>query len=148
MPPAVSARDQAPGRDELLALGEAHGIEMTRSIENALTETGEEETNSVAASSAAYLTIAWFSGDAAELLTEYRKHSDVMSEVGRDHGLIVHAGAKTDGGLMIVNLWPSKEASEAAARDPRRRGVIERAGVSPDQIRREHYELAHFAVFD
>jgi hypothetical protein len=127
---------------------QAHGIEITRSIEDALTETGEEETDPAPASSAAYLTIARFSGDGEQLLDEYRTYSDVMTAVGRDHGLILHAGAKTDSGLLIVNLWPSKERSEAAARDPRRLGVIERAAISPDRIRREHHELAHFVVFD
>jgi hypothetical protein len=59
-----------------------------------------------------------------------------------------HAGATTDSGFLIVNLWPSKERSEAAARDRRRAGVIERAGISPDLIRREHHEVAHFVAFD
>ena len=47
MPPA------SVGPDELLALAEEHGIEITRPIEDALTETGD----------AGYLTIARFSGD-------------------------------------------------------------------------------------
>ena len=69
-----------------------------------------------------------------------------MSGVGRDHGLILHAGAKTDGGFLVVNLWPSKEGSEAAARDPRRLDVIERAEIEPEQIRREHHDVADFFV--
>jgi mannose-6-phosphate isomerase-like protein (cupin superfamily) len=142
------SRQPAPGQDELLAVAEAHGIEITRSIEDALTETGEEEADPVPEFGAAYLTIARFPGDGDQLLDEYRKYSDVMSGIGRDYGLILHAGAKTDSGFLIVNLWPSKERSEAAARDPRRLGVIERAEISPDQIRREHHEVAHFVVFD
>lgn len=71
-----------------------------------------------------------------------------MSGVGRDHGLIPHAAAKTDSGFLIVNLWPSKENSEAAARDPRRLRVIERAAIDPDQIHREHHEVAQFEVLD
>jgi hypothetical protein len=98
--------------------------------------------------STAYLTIARFLGDGGQLLDEYRKHSRVMSGVGRDHGLILHAVAKTDSGFLIANLWPSKACSETAARDPRRLGVIERAGIEPGQIRREHHEVADFAVFD
>ena len=100
------------------------------------------------ASSPAYLTIARFSGDPDQLLADYRTYSDVMSEVGRDHGLVVHAAVKTDSGFLVVNLWPSKENSEAAARDPRRSEVIQRAGISPDQIRREHHRVAHSVVFD
>ena len=71
-----------------------------------------------------------------------------MSAVGRDHGLILHAGAKTAAGFMILNLWPSKDCSEAAANDPRRLGVLERADIDPNQIHREHHDVAHFVVFE
>jgi mannose-6-phosphate isomerase-like protein (cupin superfamily) len=135
-------RDRAPAHDEVLALAQAHGIEITRSIEDALTEAEE------IASRPAYLTIARFAGDGDRLLDEYRKHSNVMSGVGGDHGLILHAGAKTDDGFLVINLWPSKEGSEAAARDPRRLDVIERAGIGLDQVRREHHEVEHVVVFD
>ena len=133
------SRGGRPGHDEVLALAEAHGIEITRPIEDALADpTG----------GAAYLTIARFSGAGDELLDEYRKYSDVMSAVGRDHGLILHAGAKTDRGFLVVNLWPSSENSEAAARDPRRLGVIERAEISPGGIHREHHQVADYLIFD
>jgi hypothetical protein len=69
-----------------------------------------------------------------------------MDDVGRDHGLIRHAGASTEDGFLVVNLWPSKDASEAAARDPRRLRVMERAGITPGRVRREHYELARLVL--
>jgi hypothetical protein len=97
--------------------------------------------------STAYLTIARFAGNGEQLLDEYRRYSDVMSEVGQAHGLILHAGAQTDSGFLVVNLWPSKECSEAAARDPRRLDVLERAEISLDQIRREHHQVAQLVVF-
>jgi hypothetical protein len=95
---------------------------------------------------AAYLTIVRFSGDPDRLLDEYRKHSEMMSAVGRDHRLILHAGAKTDSGFLVVNLWPSRRNSEAAAQDPRRLGVLERTEIKPDQIRREHHQVANYVV--
>ena len=94
-----------------------------------------------------YLTIARFSGDGDRLLAEYGKHAPTMSGVGRDHGLILHAAAKTEDGFLIVNLWPSRAESDAAAADPRRLGVIERVGISPDQIRREHHEVIQIELF-
>jgi mannose-6-phosphate isomerase-like protein (cupin superfamily) len=127
----------SPDPTEVLSLAEAHGIEMTRPIGDALAEPR-----------AGYLTLARFSGDGDQLLQQYRTYSDVMSGVGRDHGLILHAGAKTDDGFLVVNLWPSKDGSEAAARDPRRLGVIERTGIRPDQIRREHHTVADLVIFD
>jgi hypothetical protein len=95
-----------------------------------------------------YLTIARFSGDPDELLERYQQSSETMSGVGRDHGLILHAAAKTGDGLLVVNLWPSKGESEAAARDPRRLGVLEQIGLTPADISREHYEVAGYEVFD
>jgi mannose-6-phosphate isomerase-like protein (cupin superfamily) len=130
------------GAEGIPALARAHGIETTRSLEDVPNENGQQPF------SPAYLTIARFSGDGDRLLDAYREHSKVMSAVGRDHGLILHAGAQTDSGFLIVNLWPSKEGSEGAARDQRRLGVIEQAQIDPDQVRREHHELAHFVVFD
>jgi mannose-6-phosphate isomerase-like protein (cupin superfamily) len=129
------------GPEEVLALAVRHGIEITRSIEDALAESGE-------VGQAGYLSIARFSGDGDQLLAEYRKTSDVMDGVGRDHGLILHAGAKTDDGLLVVNLWPSQKESEAAARDRRRLEVLERAELDPGEIRREHHEVERFVVFD
>jgi hypothetical protein len=95
-----------------------------------------------------YLTIARIPGDPDQLLDGYHRASDVMNEVGRDHGLIFHTAARTDDGLLIVNLWPSKDGSEAAARDSRRLGVLQEGGVDPGDIRQEHYEAANHVIFD
>jgi hypothetical protein len=96
----------------------------------------------------AYLTIARFSGDPDQLLDGYRQAAGTMAEVGRDHGMILHTAAKTDEGLLVVNLWPSKDGSEAAARDPRRLAVLEQSALRPDQIQREHYEVEDYDLFD
>jgi hypothetical protein len=96
----------------------------------------------------AYLTIARFSGDPDTLLERYEQSSETMSAVGRDHGLILHAAAKTEDGVLVVNLWPSEDESEAAARDPRRLAVLAQTGLSPGDISREHYEVASYEIFD
>jgi hypothetical protein len=95
-----------------------------------------------------YLTIARLAGEPDELLAQYRRSADVMNGVGRDHGLLVHAAAATDDGLLIVNLWPSPDGSEAAARDPRRLGELAAAGIGPGQMTREHHPAAHVVLFD
>jgi hypothetical protein len=71
-----------------------------------------------------------------------------MSAVGKDHGLILHAGGPTDEGFIVVNLWPSKENSESAAGDPRRLEAVERAGITPAQVDREHYEVSYLLTCD
>jgi len=96
----------------------------------------------------AYLTIARISGDPDHLLADYRGASAVMDQVGRDHGLILHAGAKTSDGLLLVNLWPSRHGSDAAASDPRRLAVLEQAALTSDQLHREHHEVERYVLFD
>jgi hypothetical protein len=94
----------------------------------------------------AYLTIARISGDPDHLLADYRRASAVMDQVGQDHGLILHAGAKTEDGLLLVNLWPSRDGSQAAAADPRRLAAIEQAALAPNQFDKEHHELERYFV--
>ena len=94
----------------------------------------------------AYLTIARICGDPDRLLDGYRRSSAVMDGVGRDHGLILHAGARTGEGLLVVNLWPSRDGSEAAAADPRRLAALERSAVDPERLHREHHEVERYLV--
>lgn len=95
----------------------------------------------------AYLTITRIEGDPDELLAGYQESAGAMAEVGRDHGLIVHAAARAEDGLVIVNLWPSKDGSEAASRDQRRLGVVAQHGLVPGQIQPRHYDVADYVVF-
>jgi hypothetical protein len=93
-----------------------------------------------------YLTVTRVIGGADRLLDAYRRSSPTMDGVGHDHGLLLHAGAVTADGLLMVNVWPSQEESEAAAADPRRLAVLERESFGPEQFRKEHHELARCVV--
>src|SRR5262245_9205229 len=81
----------------------------------------------------AYLTIARISGERRRLLDSYRRTSELMDQVGRDHGLVLHASAQTPNGMLIVNLWPFQHGSEAAANDPRRLAALHQEAVRPNQ---------------
>jgi hypothetical protein len=94
-----------------------------------------------------YLTIARITGDPDDLLDSYRRTSAVMDDVGRDHGLILHAGARVSDGIVIVNVWPAKECSESAAADPRRLAAVTQAGLGPEQQRKEHHHLERCVLF-
>lgn len=99
------------------------------------------------ANSPAYLTIARIGGDPSQLLDGYLSASETMDQVGRDHDLILHAAAPTEAGLLILNLWPSKDGSDAAAGDQRRLDTIKQQALAPEQIRKEHHEVARFVLF-
>ena len=95
----------------------------------------------------AYLTLTRIDGDPDQLIAGYRRSSPDMDPVGRDHGLILHAGTQTPDGLLIVNLWTDRAGSEAAAADPRRLAVLERESLSPERQRREHHDVERYVVF-
>jgi len=94
-----------------------------------------------------YLTIARMGGDPGKLAATYRNSAGVMRGVGEDHGLLVHAAATSDEGLVVVNLWPSKEGSESAAEDPRRLEVLAGLNLEPGDFRREHYDVVGYDLF-
>ena len=131
------AAAQAASPADVAAVASVHGIEITRTIDDALAE---------AARRTPYLTLARFAGDGDDLLRRYRQTGEVMAAVGRDHGLLAHAGAKTDDGFLVVNLWPARDCAEAAGRDPRRAAALRRAAISPDRIRHEHHDVAEVVV--
>lgn len=95
----------------------------------------------------AYLTLARLDGDPDRLLAGYRSTAALMDGVGHDHGLILHAGARTGDGLLIVNLWPSEDGSRSAAADPRRLAALERFGIDPNAQRKEHHDVDRYVIF-
>jgi hypothetical protein len=93
-----------------------------------------------------YLTVMKIDGDPDELAARYGQSMEAMEQVGRDHDLILHAAARTEDGLMVVNLWPSKEESEAASGDQRRIAEAERHDLDDRRISRDHYEVENWQV--
>ena len=95
----------------------------------------------------AYLTITRISGESATLFAAWRSTLERMNEVGREHGLIVHATGPTEEGLLMVNLWPARENADAATADPRRNRVLAEHGLDPGQISREHHDGVEYVAF-
>jgi hypothetical protein len=94
----------------------------------------------------AYLSLTRFAGNPDALLATYKRSEPTMSAVGRDHGLLVHAAARTEAGLLVVNLWPSPEGSRTASQDPRRLAALRESGLTPEQIEREHHDVDHYVL--
>jgi quinol monooxygenase YgiN len=92
------------------------------------------------------LTIMEHKGDPDALLATIKETIDPVARVkAPDYGGIAHAVARTEDGLLIVNVWESEEGSEAMRQHPEVQAAIERmasAGVSPPQVR--HYELLQY----
>ncbi|HEX2126083.1 MAG TPA: hypothetical protein VHF45_05925 [Thermoleophilaceae bacterium] len=61
----------------------------------------------------AYLTMFRIPGDPDELLRHKQEVMDPkVAPAARENGAIEHIVLKTDGGIMIVNLWETLEGSE------------------------------------
>jgi len=91
-----------------------------------------------------YLSVMRISGDPDELVAGYETISAVMGRVAPENGIISHVAAKTDDGLLIVNLWESKEGSEATAEHPDVQKAREDSGVPPERVTFEHYETLNY----
>jgi len=94
------------------------------------------------------LTIMELKGDPDALLAAKQEHVDPVSRAkAAAHGGVSHAVARTDDGLLIVNVWESEEGSEAMFADPEVQagiGRVRETGSGPPEIR--HYELVQYEV--
>jgi hypothetical protein len=95
----------------------------------------------------AYLSMIRIPGDADELLESvYPGMNERMSRLAPKHGIISHVAAKTDEGLLVINLWESKEGSEAVAREPEIQQARQESPVDQEQVRFEHYDVANIHI--
>ena len=95
----------------------------------------------------ARISITRIDGDPDALAASYAETAELMAEVGRDHGLLLHGTARTEDGLVIINVWPSAGGSDAAAGDPRRLAVLAHHGLGPEALRRELIDGAVVRLF-
>lgn len=95
-----------------------------------------------------YLSIIRVKGDPDRLLARKRELIDpVVERLAPEHGGITHAAAKTDDGMIVVNVWETREGSEEIARHPDVQAAREQAAgdvTAPPEF--EHYELADWRV--
>jgi hypothetical protein len=94
----------------------------------------------------AYLSLTRFAGKPDALLATYKRFEPTMTAVGRDHSLLVHLAARTDAGLVVMNLWTSPKGSRTASQDPRRLAALRGSGLTAEQIEREHYDVDHYVL--
>ena len=88
----------------------------------------------------AFLTVVRFKGDTDQMLEHIKEADATVSPIAREHGGLVHVVARSDDGVVMVNLWESKEGSDAMAADPRFREAV--ANDQMPQPEFEHYDVA------
>jgi hypothetical protein len=70
------------------------------------------------------------SGDSDELAAKVREHlAPVGRELGPKHGGLGNIVCRTDGGLLIINLWENEQGRHDMAEEPRIQEAVQAAGL-------------------
>jgi hypothetical protein len=84
-----------------------------------------------------------FAGDPDELWARVRDHVEpVTSRLAPGHGGILNVVARTDDGVLVINVWESEDGRRAMSAEPEVQEAVRSSGVPMPQV--EAYEvLAH-----
>lgn len=78
------------------------------------------------------LSMMSMEGDPDELRARMEKVDTVAERVAPKYGGISSTVVKTDGGVMIVNLWADEEGRHKMAADPEIQAALGEVGMTPD----------------
>jgi hypothetical protein len=93
----------------------------------------------------AVVSIMRMQGDPAELASKLREHlRPVGRELAPTHGGLGNIVARTDDGVMVINLWENEEGRHAMAEEPKIQEAL-RAGGFP-QPAFEGYEILDMVI--
>jgi hypothetical protein len=78
----------------------------------------------------AVVTMMRFAGDPDELWAKVRDRVDpVTTRLSREHGRIANVVARTDDGIVVINLWETEEGRQAMAEEPEVQQAVGAAGL-------------------
>lgn len=89
------------------------------------------------------LTVIKVKGDTDALIEGMAGAEEVFARKAPEHGMIFSCRAKTDDGVLIVNLWPDAESSERAFQDPEIQAALSNM-PSDAETERNHYEVVEY----
>jgi hypothetical protein len=93
----------------------------------------------------AVVSMMKMSGDANELAAKLNEH---VRPVGREfapkHGGLGTIVARTDDGIMVINLWETEEGRHAMAAEPRIQEALRAGGFPPPAF--EGYEVLEMTI--
>jgi hypothetical protein len=78
----------------------------------------------------AVVTMMRFAGDADELFAKVRDRVEpVTSRLSPKHGRVANVVARTDGGILVINLWETDGGRQAMAEEPEVQQAVIGAGL-------------------
>jgi len=93
----------------------------------------------------AVVSMMKLSGDSEELAAKLREHvRPVGMELAPKHGGLGTITARTDDGIMVINLWESEEGRHAMAEEPRIQEAVQAAGLPAPAF--EGYEVLEMTI--
>jgi hypothetical protein len=79
-------------------------------------------------------------GDPDALVAKINEHVDPVGQrLAPKHGGLLNIVAKTDSGIMVINLWETEEGRHAMAAEPEIQEAVRAAGLPPPGF--EGYEV-------
>ena len=88
------------------------------------------------------LTVIKVKGDTDALIDAMAAGEEVFARKAPEYGIVFSCRAKTDDGVMIVNLWPDDESSERAFQDPEiQEALAGMQGAASGPPERSHYDV-------
>ena len=88
-------------------------------------------------------------GDPDDLAEQYQRVQSKIRAAGLPFpapGMRVHLAAKTANGFRVANVWDSEEQADAAFARPQFQDALREAGLAPDQMKIEQYEVVNLLV--
>jgi hypothetical protein len=95
----------------------------------------------------AVVSMMRFVGDPDELFAKVRDHVDpVTSRLSEKHGGLANVVARTDDGILVINLWEHEEGRQAMAEEPEVQEAVRSVGMPPPQF--DGFEVLSLRVTD
>jgi hypothetical protein len=93
----------------------------------------------------AVVSMMRFAGDPDELRAAAQEHVDpVTKRLGEKHGMLANIVARTDDGVLVINLWENEEGRRAMAAEPEVQQAVLAAGFPPPDF--EGFEVVSLRI--
>jgi hypothetical protein len=93
----------------------------------------------------AVVSIMEMQGDADEIIQKMESMADGAARKAKEYGGMASILARTDDGVMIINLWENDEGRHKMADDPEMRAQMESTGFYPNF---KAYEVVSYQKVD
>lgn len=91
------------------------------------------------------LTVIKVKGDTDALIDAMANSEEVFARKAPEYGIVFSCRARTDDGVLIVNLWPDDDSSERAFQDPEiQEALSAMRGAASGAPERSHYEVISY----